>query len=238
MKAITQSVYGSTDAPEFADVGKPAAGPDEVLVQVRAAGVDAGVWHLITGMPKLVRYLGFGVRRPKVAVRGREFAGTVESVGANVHAFRARRRGYGTAEGTFAEFAAVEEEKAGVVCLPAAITVRTGCRRADLGHHRAAGRANTANVRPGQRVLIVGASAAASDRSRCRSRRRFGAEVTGVCSTAKVDLVARSAPTTSSTTRATTSPTATAARSTSIIDIGSNRSLSHYGARSRPAACS
>src|SRR5215470_12511120 len=84
MKAIVQDVYGSADVLELRDIDRPAIGADEVLVKVRAAGVDPGVWHLMTGLPYLVRAMGFGLLRPKVAVRGRDLAGVVEAVGAGV----------------------------------------------------------------------------------------------------------------------------------------------------------
>ena len=75
MKAIVQDVYGSADVLELRDIGRPSIGDADVLVQVRAAGVDPGVWHLMTGEPYLVRAMGFGLRKPKVAVRGRDVGG-------------------------------------------------------------------------------------------------------------------------------------------------------------------
>jgi len=84
MKAIVQDGYGSADVLELRDIDRPAIGAEEVLVKVRAAGLDPGVWHLMTGQPYLVRAMGFGLRRPKVAVRGRDLAGVVEAVGAQV----------------------------------------------------------------------------------------------------------------------------------------------------------
>src|SRR2546427_2976960 len=98
MKAIVQDVYGSADALELHDIDKPEIGDAEVLVQVRAAGVDPGVWHLMTGEPYLLRALGFGLRKPKVAVRGRDVAGGVEAVGAHVTPLRPGDEGYGTCE--------------------------------------------------------------------------------------------------------------------------------------------
>jgi len=84
MKAVVQDTYGSTDVLELRDVEQPMVGDDEVLVRVHAAGLDPGVWHLMTGLPYLVRLMGFGLRRPKVRVRGRDVAGRVEAVGATV----------------------------------------------------------------------------------------------------------------------------------------------------------
>jgi NADPH:quinone reductase-like Zn-dependent oxidoreductase len=88
MKAVVQDVYGSADTLRFVDIEMPVIGDDEVLVQVQAAGVDPGVWHLMTGHPYLVRLMGMGLRRPKVPVRGRDLSGVVEGVGSRVTRFR------------------------------------------------------------------------------------------------------------------------------------------------------
>ena len=110
MKAIAQDVYGSADVLELRDIDRPSIGADEVLVKVRAAGLDPGVWHLMTGLPYLVRAMGFGLRRPKVAVRGRDLAGVVEAVGAGVTRIRPGEEVYGTCErGSLAEYAAAPQ---------------------------------------------------------------------------------------------------------------------------------
>src|SRR5205814_2274246 len=83
MKAIVQDVYGSADVLQLREIDKPEPKEGEVLLRVRAAGVDPGVWHLMMGRPYLVRAMGFGIRAPKVHGRGREVAGTVEAVGAD-----------------------------------------------------------------------------------------------------------------------------------------------------------
>lgn len=87
MKAIVQDTYGSPDVLELRDIDRPVAGDNELLVQVHAAAVDPGVWHLMTGLPYLVRAFGYGLRAPKVPVRGRDVAGRVEAVGKNVTRF-------------------------------------------------------------------------------------------------------------------------------------------------------
>ena len=94
MKAIVQDTYGSADVLRLDDVDRPAVGPDDVLIRVHAAGVDAGVWHLMAGRPFLMRAMGFGVRGPRARTRGLEVAGVVEAVGAQVTALR----GEGTLE--------------------------------------------------------------------------------------------------------------------------------------------
>src|SRR4051812_2582326 len=101
MTAIVQDEYGA--APEsalrLAQVAKPAIGDDEVLVRVRAASVDRGTWHVMTGLPYLIRFVGFGVRRPKAPNPGRSLAGTVESVGTNVTGFEPGDEVYGSCDG-------------------------------------------------------------------------------------------------------------------------------------------
>jgi len=88
MNAVVQDTYGSPDVLELREIDKPIVNAGEVLVRVRAAGVDPGVWHLMTGMPYLIRVMGFGLRAPKWHVRGRDLAGRVEAVGENVTQFK------------------------------------------------------------------------------------------------------------------------------------------------------
>src|SRR5919106_4940090 len=101
MKAIVQDRYGPADVLELRDVEKPQPGDDELLVRVHAAGVDPGVWHLMTGLPYLVRVMGFGLRRPRTRIRGVDAAGTVEAVGKNVTRFEVGDPVYGTCDGPF-----------------------------------------------------------------------------------------------------------------------------------------
>src|SRR3981189_1596817 len=83
MKAIVQDEYGTApeDVLRLADVARPTIGDDEILVRVRAASMDRGTWHVMTGLPYLIRMAGFGVRRPKAPNPGRSGAGTGEAVG-------------------------------------------------------------------------------------------------------------------------------------------------------------
>jgi NADPH:quinone reductase-like Zn-dependent oxidoreductase len=89
MKAIVQDEYGSVpeDVLRLVEIRRPTIGDHEVLVQVRAASVDRGTWHLMCGLPKLLRIMGFGFRRPKAPNPGRYLAGTVEAVGQDVTEF-------------------------------------------------------------------------------------------------------------------------------------------------------
>src|SRR6266540_3327031 len=111
MKAIVQDTYGSPDVLELRDIDKPGVGDDDVLVRVHAAGVDPSVWHLMTGLPYLVRIMGYGLRKPKVRIRGRDVAGRVEEVGTNVTRFHPGDEVFGTCEGSFAEYACAREDK-------------------------------------------------------------------------------------------------------------------------------
>ena len=111
MHAIVQDSYGSAEVLELREIDKPVPEAGEVLVRVRAAGVDRGVWHLMTGLPYLLRVGGYGLRAPTVRVRGREVAGTVEAVGDGVTRFRPGDEVTGIAEGSFAEYASAREDK-------------------------------------------------------------------------------------------------------------------------------
>ena len=113
MKAIVQHRYGTGPEKVLAleQVAKPAIAVNEVLVQVRAAGVDRGTWHLMAGQPYLMRLLGFGLRRPKNPVPGLDVAGTVVATGADVTGFGAGEEVFGIARGAFAEYAAARADK-------------------------------------------------------------------------------------------------------------------------------
>ncbi|PTT64866.1 alcohol dehydrogenase catalytic domain-containing protein, partial [Arthrobacter sp. HMWF013] len=110
MKAIVQDVYGNSDVLKLREIARPAPAEGEVLIRVRAAGVDQGVWHLMTGLPYLIRLFGYGLRKPKVPVRGREVAGVVETIGAGVTRFQPGDEVFGTCEGSFAEYVCAKEK--------------------------------------------------------------------------------------------------------------------------------
>lgn len=187
MKAIVQDRYGSADVLELRDIERPSIGDDEVLVRVRAAGVDPGVWHLMTGEPYFIRAMGFGLRKPKVAVRGRDLAGVVETVGARVTRFRVGDEVYGTCEGgSFAEYATAGEQRlaakpAGISFEQAAVTPISGVTA--LQAVRDVGR-----VQSGHQVMVIGAAGGVGSFA-VQMAKAFGATVTGVCGTAKADLV-------------------------------------------------
>jgi NADPH:quinone reductase-like Zn-dependent oxidoreductase len=111
MKAIVQDSYGSTDVLELREIDRPVPTDGEVLVQVRAAGLHRGDWHIMTGLPYLIRIVvpSLGLRGPKIPVRGMNVAGTVEAVGPNVTRFRPGDAVFGWCDGAFAEYAVAPE---------------------------------------------------------------------------------------------------------------------------------
>jgi NADPH:quinone reductase-like Zn-dependent oxidoreductase len=186
MKAIVQDRYGSADVLELGDVDMPVPKDDEVLLRVHAAGVEPGVWHLMTGMPYLVRLLGYGLRRPKVRVRGRDVAGRVEAVGKDVTEFRPGDEVFGICEGSFAEYACARADK--LVPKPANLTFEQAAVVPISGLTALQGVRDRGQVQRGQRVLVIGAAGGVGSFA-VQLAKAFGAEVTGVCSTTKADLV-------------------------------------------------
>jgi len=188
MRAIIQDEYGT--APEavlrLAEIEPPAVGDDKVLVRVRAASVDRGTWHLMTGLPNLMRIMGFGFRRPKALNPGRSLAGIVEAVGKNVTAFKPGDEVYGTCDGSFAEYVSAD---VGLLALkPDNLTFDQAAAVPISGVTALQAVRDRAQVMPGQKVLIIGASGGVGTFA-VQIAEAFGAQVTGVCSTAKTDFV-------------------------------------------------
>jgi NADPH:quinone reductase-like Zn-dependent oxidoreductase len=155
MKAIVQDRYGSADVLEFRDIEEPTVGENDVLVRVHAAGCGPDVWHLMTGMPYMARPM-IGLRRPKLAVRGWDVAGTVEAVGANVTVFQPGDEVMGTAEGAFAELAVTQPEN--LVPKPANITFEQAAAIPVSGTTALRAVRDEGRVQPGQRALVIGAA--------------------------------------------------------------------------------
>jgi NADPH:quinone reductase-like Zn-dependent oxidoreductase len=189
MKALVQDVYGSSDVLRLEDVDRPDPADGEVLVRVAAASVNAADWHTMRGEPKVARLLNpgaFGRKGPRERIRGRDFAGTVEAVGPGVTGWRVGDEVLGEDDATFAEYTAVPQ---GCLArrpqaLPAeqAAALPLAATTADLCLTRG-------GVDAGQRVLVIGASGGVGTFAVQLAVAR-GAEVTGVCSTRNVDLVA------------------------------------------------
>jgi NADPH:quinone reductase-like Zn-dependent oxidoreductase len=186
MKAIVQDRYGSADVLALREVARPEIGDDDVLVRVRAASVHIGDWHLMTGQPYLMRVVGFGLRAPKARVRGMDVAGTVEAVGKNVTRFRAGDDVFGTCDGAFADYARARAST--LAPKPASLTFEQAAAVPTSACVALQALRDAGGLEPGQRVLIVGASGGVGMFA-VQIARALGAEVTGVCSTAKVDAV-------------------------------------------------
>jgi len=187
MRAITQHRYGTApeDVLRLDQIAAPAIAADEVLVQVRAAGVDRGTWHLMAGQPYLIRLLGFGFRRPKNPVPGLDVAGVVVAAGAEVTRFRAGDEVFGIARGSFAEYAAARQDK--LARKPARLSFEQAAAVAVSGLAALQG-LRAGRLQAGQKVLVIGASGGVGSYA-VQLAKASGAEVTGVCSTAKAGLV-------------------------------------------------
>jgi NADPH:quinone reductase-like Zn-dependent oxidoreductase len=186
MKAIIRDSYGPVDVLRFGHIDKLVAGEGEVLVRVHAAGVDQGVWHLMVGMPYVMRLVGFGLRAPKNRLLGYDLAGRVEAVGANVTAFRPGEEVFGTCRGSFAEYAAARPER--LASKPGNVTFEQAAAVPISGYAALQAVREHGRVRAGQRVLIIGAGGGVGTFA-VQIAEASGAVVTGVCSTAKVELV-------------------------------------------------
>jgi NADPH:quinone reductase-like Zn-dependent oxidoreductase len=186
MKAIVQDKYGSVDVLRLRDVEIPQPGDDELLIRVHAAGLDPGVWHLMTGLPYLVRLMGFGLRRPKIRIRGMDVAGTVEAAGKNVTQFKQGDSVYGTCDGSFAEYARARAER--LAPKPANLSFEQAAAVPISGMTALSGLFDAGNLQPGQRVLVIGAAGGVGTYA-VQLAKAFGGVVTGVCSTSKAELV-------------------------------------------------
>lgn len=189
MKAITQDGYGPAEVLQLREVEPPTIGRREVLVQVAAAGLDPGVWHLMTGRPYLVRAMGFGLRRPKVPVRGRDLAGTVAAVGPEVTRFAAGDLVYGTCEsGSFAQFASARQDR--LAHRPTTLSVEQAAVVPISAVTALQALRDAAGVQAGQQVMVIGAAGGVGHFA-VQIATALGAKVTGVCHTTKADRVRR-----------------------------------------------
>jgi NADPH:quinone reductase-like Zn-dependent oxidoreductase len=220
MRAIVQHRYGSADVLHLEQVARPELSDGEVLIQVRAAGLSRGTWHLMSGKPYVMR-LGLGFRGPKVPVIGQDLAGTVVAVGSMVTRFSVGDEVFGVARGSFAEYAAAREDKLarkpGNVSFEQAASVPISALTALQGLR------DVGRVERGHKVLVVGASGGVGTFA-VQLAKAFGAEVTGVCSTTKLDLV-RSLGADHVIDYTTTDFADGAHRYDLILDIGGNASL-------------
>ena len=186
MKAITYHTYGSPDVLEFQEVDEPVVNDDEVLVRVRAASANPRDWHLMRGLPSIMR-LRFGLRRPTSSLLGSDMAGRVEAVGKNVTRFRPGDEVFAhVLAGGFAEYTCVPEDFLGLK--PANLTFEQAAAVPLAALTALQGLRDHGRIQPGQKVLIIGASGGVGTFA-VQVAKAFGADVTGVCSTRNVDMV-------------------------------------------------
>jgi NADPH:quinone reductase-like Zn-dependent oxidoreductase len=187
MRAIVQDQYGETpDVLRLEEIDPPHIGEDDVLLRVRAASVHIGDWHVMTGLPYLLRVVGFGFRAPKVRVRGMDVSGTIEAVGQNVTRFQVGNEVFGTSNGSFAEYAATPEDT--LALKPTNLTFEQAAAVPTSAVAALQALRDAGGIKAGQQVLLVGASGGVGLFA-VQIAKSFGAEVTGVCSTTNVDVV-------------------------------------------------
>ena len=189
MKAIVYSKYGSPDVLEFKDIDKPVPGAGEVLVRVHAAALNAYDWHLLTADIFVVRLMGGGLFKPKTRVPGADVAGRVEAVGPNAGQFRPGDAVFGEIAGTggggLAEFARARE--GALAPMPAGLSFEEAAAAPMAALTALQGLRDKGRIQSGKKVLINGASGGVGTFA-IQIAKAFGAEVTAVCSTDKMDL--------------------------------------------------
>ncbi|WP_171619197.1 MULTISPECIES: NAD(P)-dependent alcohol dehydrogenase [unclassified Arthrobacter] len=186
MRAAVQHRYGPPSVIEVSNVGLPLPWRGEALVQVGAASVHPGDYFVMTGEPYMVR-LVYGLRRPRHGIPGMDLAGVVAAVGKDVTALRSGDEVFGwSTAGALAEYASVPTDN--LVPVPANLSVVDAAAVATSAMTALQALRKIANVRPGQTVLVTGASGGVGSFA-VQIAKAFGAEVTGVCSTRNVDLV-------------------------------------------------
>ncbi|HEY0504576.1 MAG TPA: NAD(P)-dependent alcohol dehydrogenase [Lysobacter sp.] len=187
MKAVIRCDYGTAEVLQIVDVEKPVPADDEVLVRVHAAAVNPLDWHYMRGTPYLMRAMGTGLRRPSEIRLGVDFAGTVEAVGRDVRRFKPGDAVFGGRTGAFAQYVTVKEERA-LVHKPPALSFEEAASVAIAATTALQGLRDGGRLRPGERVLINGASGGVGTFA-VQIARSMGAHVTGVCSTRNVAMV-------------------------------------------------
>ncbi len=189
MAAVTQHRYGevAADVVRPAEVPVPRPGKGEVLLRVRAAGVDAGTWHLMAGLPLMVRPV-LGLRRPRQPIPGRDVAGTVVALGEGVDTVTVGDEVFGIGGGTFAEYAVARAAK--LVARPSSLAPEAAAALSISGLTALQAVRDHARVEPGDRVLVIGASGGVGSYL-LQVLRAKGAHVTAVCRGERADVVRR-----------------------------------------------
>ena len=186
MQAVVQREYGPKADLNVEQMPIPDIGPGEVLIEVAAAGLDRGVWHLMMGLPYLIRVMGFGFKRPKTPVPGMDLSGRVAAIGKDVSRFKIGDEVFGIGKGSYAEFAVAEEQK--LALKPSNIDFQQAAASAVSGITALQAVEDVAKVRNGQSVLVIGASGGVGSFI-VQIAKAAGARVTGVASGSKADTV-------------------------------------------------
>ena len=185
MQAIVQERFGGPDVLELAEIDRPPVGDHDVLVRVHAASIHFGDQMVMRGIPRLFRPM-YGWGKPRDRVRGFDIAGTVEAMGKGVTRFAPGHEVFGACTGALAEYASTGEDK--LVPKPAALTFEQAAAVPTSALAALHGLRDAGKVKPGQRVLINGASGGVGTFA-VQIAKALGAEVTGVCSTRNLELV-------------------------------------------------
>ncbi len=222
MQAVVQRAYGGADVLTVDTIERPAIGADQVLIEVHAAGVDRGTWHLMTGMPYLVRLAGYGLTKPKQPVPGLDVAGRVVDVGSAATRFEIGDEVFGIADGSFAEYAAASEDK--LAHKPANVDFAEAAASAVSGITALQALTDVGQVEAGQRVLVIGASGGVGTFA-VQLAKALGATVDGVAGTDNVEMV-RSLGADHVIDHRQEDLTATDRRYDLVLDIGGRNSLS------------
>jgi NADPH:quinone reductase-like Zn-dependent oxidoreductase len=185
MKAIVQDRYGSADVLRLEDIDTPVVRGGEVLIRVGAASAFIGDWHMMTGTPYAIRMVS-GLRAPKQHVLGQDLAGTAEAVGDGVTGFRSGDEVFGAGVGAFAEYATARPDR--LAPKPTNLSFEEAATVPTTGCTALQGIRDVGKVQAGQRVLVIGAAGGVGSFA-VQIAKAFGAHVTGVCSTSKIELV-------------------------------------------------
>ncbi len=185
MRAIVQDDYGTFEVLRMRDIHRPTIGDDQVLIRVEAAGVNPADWAIMNGLPYIARPV-YGLRRPKNPVRGTDVAGVVAATGSKVTRFHPGDEVYGSGDGSYAEYAAASEDR--LALKPARLSFEQAGALPMAGLVALQAIRDHGDVRPGQRVLINGASGGIGHLA-VQIAGALGAHVTAVCSTGNLELV-------------------------------------------------
>lgn len=186
MNASTRRCYGGPEVVQFEQIAKPVAADNEILVKVRAAGVNPLDWHYIRGLPYLIRF-DSGLGKPVNPAVGVDFAGTVEAIGKAVTRFKVGDNVFGGGNGSFAEYLTISET-GGVALIPTNVTFEQAAAVPIAAITALQALRDRGRLRAGEKVLINGASGGVGTYA-VQLAKLFGAEVTGVCSTRNIELV-------------------------------------------------